>query len=65
MNSMDLEHARRSVELLPRPCGIGTLGEQTLHAVIKYLLEPDPSCHEKRIGSFVADIARADGIVEI
>lgn len=45
--------------------GIGTLGEKTLHAVLKRYYEPDTSRHEVRIGRYVADIARADGIVEI
>lgn len=37
--------------------GIGTLGEKTLHAVLKHYYEPDESCHEIKIGSFVADIS--------
>lgn len=65
MDSLDLQRALDAVQRLPRASGIGTLGERTLHAVLKHLIEPDISCHEKRIGSFVADIARPDGIVEI
>ncbi len=45
--------------------GIGTLGEKTLHAVVKHYVEPDHSLHEVRIGPFVADIARHDGIFEV
>ena len=45
--------------------GIGTLGEKTLHAVLKATFEPDTACHEQKVGSFVADIQNADGITEI
>jgi len=45
--------------------GIGTLGEKTLHAVMKQYFEPDVTNHEVRVGSFVADIVTADGIIEI
>ena len=45
--------------------GIGTLGEKTLHAVIKNYLEPDTSKHEITVGSFVADIVSDTGIIEI
>lgn len=47
------------------PEGIGTLGEKTLHACIKHYFEPDPLCHETRLGRYVADVVNADGIVEI
>ena len=45
--------------------GIGTLGEKTLHAVLKHWLSPDKSTHEVRVGRFVADILCEDGILEI
>lgn len=45
--------------------GIGTLGEKTLHSVLKNYFEPDEACHEIKIGSFVADIALESGIIEI
>jgi hypothetical protein len=45
--------------------GIGTLGEKTLHAVVKLYLEPDPAKHERKIGSFVADIFTGERIYEI
>jgi len=45
--------------------GIGTLGEKTLHAVLKQYYEPDKTNHEIRIGSFVADIVTDSGIIEI
>jgi len=36
--------------------GIGTLGEKTLHAVLKHYYEPDEANHEIKVGSFVTDI---------
>ncbi len=45
--------------------GIGTLGEKTLHAVLKHCCEPDESYHEIKVGSFFADILNEHGITEI
>lgn len=45
--------------------GIGTLGEKTLHAVLKQYIEPNKENQEVKIGSFVADIANSQGIFEI
>ena len=45
--------------------GIGTLGEKTLHAVLKLYYEEDKRYHEQKIGSFYADIARDGKITEI
>lgn len=45
--------------------GIGTLGEKTLHAVLKYYLEPDDAFHEVKCGRYVADILRDGRITEI
>lgn len=45
--------------------GIGTLGERTLHAILKLFLEPDTSCHEQKVGRHVADILCGDEITEI
>ena len=44
---------------------IGTLGEKSLHAVLKRYYEPDRSCHEIPVGNYVADIVNQDGIFEI
>jgi len=44
---------------------IGTLSEKTLHAELKKYFEPDMTRHEIPVGSFVADIANEDGIIEI
>lgn len=45
--------------------GIGTLGEKTLHACLKYYFECDASRHEVKLGRYVADIAEPDGVIEI
>ncbi|MBR1738715.1 MAG: hypothetical protein IJ737_00310 [Ruminococcus sp.] len=45
--------------------GIGTLGEKSLHAVLKEYYEPDEESREVRIGRFVADIVGEDGVIEI
>lgn len=45
--------------------GIGTLGERSVHAVLKAYFEPEEDNTEIKIGSFVADIAGEDGIIEI
>ena len=45
--------------------GIGTLGEKTLHAVLKCYIDPCADNHEMKIGPFIADIVGEDGIVEI
>ena len=45
--------------------GIGTLGEKTLHAVLKHYYESDEANHEIKVGTFVADIVTADQIIEI
>lgn len=45
--------------------GIGTLGEKTLHAVLKCYCEPDEEKHEVPVGSLVADIRNSAGVTEI
>ena len=45
--------------------GIGTLGEKTLHAVLKHYFQPEPVYHEQKIGSYYADIAKEGEIIEI
>jgi hypothetical protein len=45
--------------------GIGTLGEKTLHAVLKCYFEPEPQNREIKIGAYVADIVGEQGIIEI
>lgn len=55
-NALVGEHRRDS---------IGTLGERTLHMILKSFLEPDTSYHEKKLGRYVADICRQDEIIEV
>ncbi len=45
--------------------GIGTLGEKTLHAVLKEYYEPYADNQEIKVGDFVADIVGENGIIEI
>lgn len=45
--------------------GIGTLGEKTVHAVIKRYMEPDEDYHEIPVDGFVADIYQDGRIIEI
>jgi hypothetical protein len=44
---------------------IGTLGEKTLHAVIKNYVEPDEDFHEVRLDGYVADVYRDGCVYEI
>ncbi|SDM55055.1 hypothetical protein [Acetanaerobacterium elongatum] len=45
--------------------GIGTLGEKTLHAILKHYMEPDTAKHEIKLGGYVADIASETGVIEV
>ena len=45
--------------------GIGTLGEKTLHAVLKNYYEPHEDNHEIKVGRFFADIVGEQGVIEI
>ena len=45
--------------------GIGTLGEKTVHAVLKEYIEPRKEYQEIKVGSFFADICNETGIYEI
>lgn len=45
--------------------GIGTLGQKMLHAVLKHYYAPNPDWQEQRVGRFVVDVSRPDGIYEI
>jgi len=45
--------------------GIGTLGEKTLHAVVKNYVEPDEDFHEVPLEGYVADVYRDGHIFEI
>jgi hypothetical protein len=45
--------------------GIGTLGEKTVHSVLKSYYSPNNINHEIRVGGFVADICTGSEIIEI
>ena len=59
------EACRRQAVTEPNRDSIGTLGEKTLHAVLKYYYEPDTDCHEVPMEGYVADIVGERGITEI
>ncbi len=46
-------------------CGVGTLGEKYLHALLKLFFEPDKEFREVRVGRYTADICRDATITEI
>ena len=62
---MNDERFSEAITAAARDGGIGTLGEKTLHAVLKYYIEPDPYFHEVGICGKVADIYNENGITEI
>lgn len=45
--------------------GIGTMGEGSVHAVLKNYFEPSQDSQELKVGGYVADIVGEDGIIEI
>ena len=45
--------------------GIGTLGEKTLHTVVKAYFQPDPEKREVRVGPYIADARTGDGLLEV
>lgn len=45
--------------------GIGTLGEKSLHRILKSYYEPLGALHEQKLGRYVADILNEDGVIEI
>lgn len=60
------EKAKSKVIGIDRPREvIGTLGEKSLHAILKHYFEPYSENHEIKLGSFYADIVGQDGIMEI
>lgn len=66
MDELSFAAACRMVEEMGRAeQGVGTLGEKTLHAVLKRMIEPDVSRHEVKLGSYVADILNEHGVFEI
>lgn len=66
LNKQRFMEACEAVKTAERAAGgIGTLGERTLHMVLKRYFEPNESMHEIKVGGFVADIVQTDGIIEI
>ena len=45
--------------------GVGTLGEKTLHAVIKRMIQPDLSRHEVQLGRYRVDVFNERGVFEV
>jgi len=62
---MNKENFLRAISLVSDDCGIGTLGEKTLHAVIKRYIEPNGDFREVKVGRLVVDIYNSNGITEI
>ena len=51
MDELSFVAACRAVQQTGRADqGVGTLGEKTLHAVLKRMIEPDMSRHEVKLG---------------
>jgi len=66
MNEANFEAACNKIIGIQRERSqIGTLGEKTVHAVLKSYLEPDEKYHEIKIKGYYADIANAKRITEI
>jgi len=59
------EACRQVLDTERKKSGIGSLGEKTLHAILKRYFEPDETKHEVKIGAYIADIANQNGITEI
>ncbi len=47
------------------PSEIGRLSERRLHSVLKFYYENDRTCHEQKVGRFVADILTGNEIIEV
>ncbi len=62
---MDKELFFAACESEKKQKGIGTLGEKTLHSVLKNYYEPFHENHEIKVGGYVADIVGENGIIEI
>lgn len=66
---MDLNRFQQAIEMVidkeKIQDGIGTLGEKTVHAVLKHYLSPDITCHEIKVDTYYADILNEKGIIEI
>ena len=66
MNEHTFAAACRAVQKTGRAeQGVGTLGEKTLHAVLKRMIEPDMSRHEVQLGRYMADVYTGGRIYEV
>ncbi|WMJ22580.1 hypothetical protein RBG61_11360 [Paludicola sp. MB14-C6] len=66
MNKLQFQDAcEKVIDVQRNSKGIGTLGEKTLHAVLKHYFEPYEDNHEIKVGGYVADIVGENGIIEI
>lgn len=62
---IDKKRFSEAIATVSNDSGIGTLGEKTLHAVVKRYIEPNENSREVKVGRLVADIYNSDGITEI
>ena len=66
MDELSFAAACRAVQETGRAeQGVGTLGEKTLHAVLKRMIEPDLSRHEVKLGRYTADVFNERGVFEV
>lgn len=66
MDAKRFEEIKNSVIGAERArCGIGTLQEKTIHAIMKDYYAPDKDMQEIRVGGYVADIYTGREIIEI
>lgn len=66
MDEQSFFAACRAVEATGRADqGVGTLGEKSLHAVLKRMIEPDMARHEVKLGRYTADVFNERGVFEV
>ena len=66
MDEISFYAACRAVQATGRADqGVGTLGEKTLHAVLKRMIEPDMARHEVKLGRYTADVLNERGVFEV
>ncbi|MBR0530546.1 MAG: hypothetical protein IJJ76_12395 [Ruminococcus sp.] len=65
MDSMRFDEALKKMTAERPRQGIGTLGEKTVHAVLKEYYGGGDESKEIKVGGFVADCVCEDGVVEI
>ena len=66
MDAKRFEEIRNNIAGVERArCGIGTLQEKTVHAILKDYYAPDKDMQEIWVGGYVADIYTGKEIIEI